>query len=327
MGQVTVPEIDDNVELVRLCRATSPAIDEYFDNSMYLAEVQTVDEVTPLFLRNIAISKMIAELEEMGIIFHDDFDEIAGDNYRAKIIVTLRQVFDAQKCRAFIVKLSDDIQSGIQTLLEESVVEDIVSEFIELIYYNLPTDELWQFLDTHKDLFGSNAAFQGHLKAIMNIIIKQQENNRPDINDLNIDETSVRLQKWQTHVDGINNSLQVLAAKDLTLNRLLLIERMHNHDVSKLQVLDYDTNPEAQALHHKTNDHHFEYFTHWHERPIKEQLAIIVCDEFDDDLPDKEFLTVLKKGAEIANFTDSEFNVMLDYAKILMTNKESQENK
>lgn len=302
MGQRNLVVIDDNEDMVRRCREISGYIDEYFSTSMYLAEIDTPEAVTPLFLRNIAISKVIAELEALGLITVHDFDEVAGDNYRAKFLINLRETFDAVRCRSWLSKLTPELRSELETIVLEDTSDDIFADVVEHMTYNFPTDELWSMLYAHHDLITSNGMFKAHFNAVLQLV--DQNAVTPTITEHNLNEHQSKLEAFQLRYDKLKLAIDKLTMADHSLNRVALYNYLRGY---KLEYLDRPMLDWKSMSFPKGNP------------AFNTTLARLVAEAYADTNSRDELVDYVSKQGNLVNLGYEGIEQVIKYAEVIYT--------
>ena len=99
-------------DILEACKFLSPNINSYFEDKLYLQDVEHPEEITSIFKVKLAISLVLQELEEIGIITNLDEEEILGFQYYTKMVLALRKKFDKENLFNEIMSL-DETDSGL----------------------------------------------------------------------------------------------------------------------------------------------------------------------------------------------------------------------
>ena len=75
MGLVPNVTVDPVQDIISECRRLSPNIESYFANELYLLDVTTVDLINNTWLKNRALTMLIDEVHELGIVSDLDDDD------------------------------------------------------------------------------------------------------------------------------------------------------------------------------------------------------------------------------------------------------------
>ena len=145
MAIETQPTFDDtySAEIIAKARELSAELDEYVVTQQYLLEASQ-DEVTPLWLRNKFIIKLIDQLKDFGIFIDASPDQLCDQPIMVQAILFLRAKFDSDRLYDFL-KDHEDIKDRILELIGED--EDCVDDIVIYCHEVLPLDEGWDYLE------------------------------------------------------------------------------------------------------------------------------------------------------------------------------------
>ena len=127
-------------EIIAKARELSSDIDEYVLTQEYLVETPE-ENLTPLWLRNRLIGKIIEELVGFGIVISMDPDDIMDQPLMVDAVLTLRSKFDPDKFKQFVTDHTD-----MRDDLEQIVDDDCVTDVIEYCNRVMTLDEGWDSL-------------------------------------------------------------------------------------------------------------------------------------------------------------------------------------
>lgn len=267
MGLVnTIQREDRNQEIEMLCRNISQDIDNFFQEELYLSEVNFNEElVTDDFRRNCALRLLIGELNTMGIGF-TNIDELFEDDFHAKILIKLRTRFDKDNFTNLLRALGEDTQNMMRCYAETDIADDAINNIIHYFAMGFPLDQVWGLLDYYTDTFYSEPRFLDHVLAIVRSISDDPYDN--DMLDISVADYAKRCFE---HIGYVQKAIKTMMihANDLfmLLNFEELMSDMQHHDdyfkdVNNLQELALRTPKGVQIYqkHKSESKHHIESY-------------------------------------------------------------------
>lgn len=127
-------------DIIAKARELSSDIDEYIVTQQYLVDTPE-ENLTPLWLRNKVIGKIIEELVDLGITVCMDPDDIMDQPLMVDAVMTLRAKFDPDTWCKFIIdhaEMRDDI--------EQLIDDDCIADVIDYCSRVMRLDEGWESL-------------------------------------------------------------------------------------------------------------------------------------------------------------------------------------
>ena len=136
------PHFDDvySQEIIAKARELSPELDEWVVTQRYLQE--TIEEnLTPLWMRNRLLVKLVEQLNDRGIFFNQDTDDLLDSPVLIDAILTLRSKFDQDRLYDFL-KYHQSLREELAELLDDDCIEDV----IDCCSRTMQLDEGWESL-------------------------------------------------------------------------------------------------------------------------------------------------------------------------------------
>lgn len=290
-----------NEALILRCRECSSAINDYFEERMYLLEVEDIETVTPIFLRNKAVSLVLTELQSIGLVFNSPAD-VLEDVFTLNLMFALRARFDRKYLSEMLRKLDEDIYTSFCTQIEQvELAEDLLLEVAYHLHDLLPLDEKWSLIAQGADVVMSDERLVSHLNAIVANIDTNFDRNHAVVTESNLDEISTFLKNTEQR-QTIARSLAEDCLKHFPeIDKIELIGEVDRYDYNKLtpdklplfaayhEVLG-EPEPNFVKEHHRTTNHHLEYYKgrSGHPFPSKAVCVMIVISLWLDKLSREE---------------------------------------
>lgn len=148
-------------EVINTARTISIEVDNYLVEQRYLLETPE-DNLTPHWIRNRVLRILIDELDDIGIFFNRETDDLVDDVIMHQAIFYLTTKFDPDK-------LFDAIRSNLElvdAIREVSGGSDAITSVIELMHTRYPLDEGWEYLFERGVVIGSNDVFNELMNSI-----------------------------------------------------------------------------------------------------------------------------------------------------------------
>lgn len=127
-------------EIIRRARELSSELDDYLVTEKYLLETDQ-DNLTPLWLRNRLLIKLVEQLNDRGIYLNQDTDDILDAPILVEAVLTLRAKFDEDRLYAFLSK-----HQTIREEIQEALGDDCLDDVISCCHRAVPLDEGWESL-------------------------------------------------------------------------------------------------------------------------------------------------------------------------------------
>lgn len=171
-------------EIIAKARELSSDLDEYVIGQQYLVETH-LENITPLWLRNRLLIKLVEELADLGITFNVDSDDIVDMPVYIYAVLALRAKFDRARFAEFI-KTHPVLADELEQLLDDDCIEDIVG----CCSRYLPLDEGWESISNlmanRPGIIQSNGEFNNMLSDTFSASISIGDH--PTVDDTNIDK-------------------------------------------------------------------------------------------------------------------------------------------
>jgi len=144
-------------DIIRRIRENSTDLDDYVITQKYLIETQE-ENLTPAWLRNRLVCKVIEYLSDLGILINFDTDQLADQPLLVDAVVTLLAKFGEDRFNLFLNE-HKDLANDISQLLDDDCIDDIIGCCNRAV----PLDEGWESLQTlltdRPGFFGSDDTF------------------------------------------------------------------------------------------------------------------------------------------------------------------------
>ena len=156
---------DYSRDIIQRCRDLSPDLDEYVVTQQYLVETQE-ENLTPLWLRNRLLVKLIEELNASGIFVNMETDDLLDQPLLIEAVLTLKAKFDEERLFNFL-KDHQSLRNDINELIDD----DCCSDIIELCSRVMSVDEGWdslvQVMSDRPGIIRSTEAFNNLIKIVL----------------------------------------------------------------------------------------------------------------------------------------------------------------
>ena len=283
--------------LILRCRECSSAINDYFEERLYLLEVDDIESVTPIFLRNKAVSLVLTELQSIGLVFNTPAD-VLEDVFTLNLMFALRARFDRNYLTELLRKLDEDIYTSFCTQVEQvELAEDLLLEVAYYLHDLFPLDEKWSIIAQGSDVVMSDGQLTSHLNAIISNIDTNYDRNHAVVTESNLDEVAAFLKNMEQR-QAIARSLAEDCLKHFPeINKIELMGEVDRYDYNKLSpdklqlfasYHEVEGKPEPSFVkeHHRTTNHHLEYYQgrNGHPFPSKAVCVMIVISLWLDKL-------------------------------------------
>ena len=293
MGIVKGNELQDgNVEELR---SVSVAINDYFTNKHYLAmEEFDEDEISDVWLSRKAHAMALEELEEMGLTTTTSKEEMVLDGYRMNLICKYRIRFDGGSLVTLFSEADDRTLAALESRLDipEGGEGEIHHGILEELMNRYPTNDTWSELAKETDLFQSSTRFADHISAIL-----QSASNIESfavIDELRLKQVSIYIDSVAKRRHDFHTATTSLMRNAGQLDKLKLMNAVKSHDLdlatsSGIAILSssYDnvddaltSESEFMQKHKRSKQHHIEYYEFNNSIPNKDQIALIVAEQY-----------------------------------------------
>ncbi len=317
-------QLDPYIEqLILRCRAVSPGINDYFEEQRYLTEVENVEEITPQYLLNTAITLVLDLLEEIGISSNFSVEELLDSSVDLETMFYLAYKFDSDNYYRVLKSFDEQQLSEYNAMIENiDLPEDYLFEIASYFNELFPTDIAWEYINRGTEYWYSTDALVSHL---VNIQLKMEVNTDPNPIPIQEDQLNMvqkflevmceREQKVTVYVNYILDHFTGL------LNKTKLIRLVKQYDKEKLnpdtvllfakwnalskEAKEKIGEPGFLQQHHLKDDHHIEHWEHLKETNrlvelTNEVAVMIVISLILDDLPEDKMKTELERYQDIA---------------------------
>ncbi len=281
-------------DILEQCKQVSEYIHRYFEDKLYLDNLENFDALSPIFKADMAIQLLLNELENMGIETNLEVEDVLSFSPYFDASLALRRKFDSVNFYQTLMELDEKYLQRVQSIQEEAVCgEDLFIGLIEFFRQVLPMDRDWAILNSVviTDHFEGTSAFADYFSSILKRRLKQ-DMNRSYVDDSNINNVIAFTNNMKERDDRITVMISELEATFPELNKGLLDEFIQKYDKDKLapECLPFfaawyvlkdkpKEEPPFLAHHHATVSHHLQYW----ENPVnagkkisKEQAVMIV---------------------------------------------------
>lgn len=277
-------------DILEACKFLSPNINSYFEDKLYLQDVEHPEEITSIFKVKLAISLVLQELEEIGIITNLDEEEILGFQYYTKMVLALRKKFDKENLFNEIMSLDETDRHTFTYSVEECYCStDVFIAIIDFFSNKFPLDQDWNTLSNQilHEHFTGEEDFSTYIQEVF-VKVNLTDPNRSYITDDNI----VAVNAFITNMADRDSLVSTMADQLLEMipeiipyrvNEGRLRELIEKYDKDKLapEVLPFfaawfvlkdkpKEEPHFLATHHANVYHHLEYW----ENPLRENKRI-----------------------------------------------------
>lgn len=156
---------DYSKEIIAKVRELSVELDEWIATESYLLETSQ-ENVNSLWIRNRLLTKVIDQLNDYGIIFSQDIDQMLDSPLMIDTILTLRAKFDPDRLYAFL-RNHQSLREDIEEIIGDDCIEDVIS----LCSRTMSLDEGWESLSkvigANSNVFGSTGVFNDLLDDVI----------------------------------------------------------------------------------------------------------------------------------------------------------------
>lgn len=317
-------------QLISRCRAVTPGINDYFEEQRYITEVENIEEITPQYLLNTAITLVLEYLEEIGIDSNFSAEELLDSSVDLETMFYLAHKFDADNYYRMLKSFDEQQLAEYNAMIENiDLPEDYLFEIAAYFNNLFPVDIAWEYINRGTEFWFSTDALVSHL---VNIQMRLEVNTDP--NPIPIQENELDLVKRflevmterEQKVTAYVNYILDYFGNVLNRSKLLKLvkqydkEKLHPDTIllfSKWNALSSEEKekigePDFLQQHHLKDDHHIE---HWEDLKKKNQLVpltpevavMIVISLILDQLPEAKMKQELKRYEEIADVTTYKF--------------------
>lgn len=128
-------------EIIAKVRELSVELDEWIATERYLLEATAPECIDSLWIRNRLLIKVVEQLNDYGILFSQDADQMVDSPLLVDAILTLRSKFDPDRFFKFLSK-----HQSLRDDLNELVDDDCISDIVEQCSRVMQIDEGWESL-------------------------------------------------------------------------------------------------------------------------------------------------------------------------------------
>lgn len=328
-------------QLIFRCRAVSPGINDYFEEQRYITEVGEIEEITPQYLLNTAITLVLDLLEEIGIHSNFSVEELLDSSADLETMFYLAHKFDSDNYYRVLKSFDEQQLSEYNAMIENiDLPEDYLFEIAAYFNELFPTDIAWEYINRGTEYWYSTDDLVSHL---VNIQLRMEMNTDPNPIPIQEDELSMvkqflevmteREQKVTAYVTYILDQFTGMLNKTklMRLVKQYDKEKLHPDTVllfAKWNALSKEEKekigePEFLQQHHLRDDHHIEHWEHLKKTHqlvglTNEVAVMIVISLILDELPEKKMYEEIARYKDIAS--DLTYQFMIDlYQKIPWT--------
>ena len=307
MGLVPNVTVDPVQDIISECRRLSPNIESYFANELYLLDVTTVDLINNTWLKNRALTMLIDEVHELGIVSDLDDDDFIDIPELRQLMLYVRGLFDKDNLKQVLLDGPEELLGAVvDTVQGCTEPDDFFGVFTELMMNRLPTIEGWEYIVNRRQYLYSDIKLVKHVQAVAKLAsdpVLRQDNV---IDDGALYSITDVLQYLDGHTKLIRQGIDDICNYDEEVLRDKLLVKLAQHDVDltrpgtiqEMSTYFYQMSrskttpiPEFRKLHKQNNSHHFEYYIEHRCAPDKEQVV-----ELDTNLlvpgVDKDYMKV-----------------------------------
>lgn len=306
--------------VIEKCRYLSENINAYFDEKRYIAEVEQIEQVTPQFLRDLAISLLLDELSVIGIESSFVPSDLITSAIDMETAFYLRSKFDGTNFYKTLKALDEASYSEFSGINENiTLAEDMLREFAEYFSEKFPLDVGWQYIARSMDHWTSTEAFVKHINAICIKLEHNTDPNKTSITESNLDEVSAFLNHMQAQAEELKTYFYYFVKNYSTSQypidfaKLRTLIKKYDHDKLHPDILPFfasyhkeqpEEEPSYVKHHHLTVNHHYEYWKLRNDREDNHEIMeweeaimyilALVLDRLTEDEITKEINTKLK---------------------------------
>lgn len=324
-------QFDPHTErLISRCRAVSPGINDYFEEQRYIAEVENIEEITPQYLLNTAISLVLDLLEEIGIDSNFSVEELLDSSVDLETMFYLAHKFDSDNYYRVLKSFDEHQLAEYNAMIENiNLPEDYLFEIAAYFNELFPTDIGWEYINRGTEYWFSTDRLVGHLVGIQSKLEVNQDPNPIPIQeeDLPMVQEFLRVmmereekvtayasyicEKFSGMVDRskLNGMIRRYDKEKLHPDTILLFAKWNALPKEEKEKIG---EPEFLKNHHLHDDHHIE---HWEQLqkehrlvPMSHETAVmVVISLILDDLPDPKMRQELERYKTIADEVTYQF--------------------
>jgi len=293
----TLPETADyDREVIQKCMGISPYIADYLARQEYLLEV-TVEEVTPRYLRQQAMSLLLGELVELGIIINQDEFDICNDVTMIQLAIALRTKFDRDNFTE-LIKDRQDLIEIVQEYVEEPV--DALISIVANIAAKMPLDDSWDYINRQVNILENTPAFIEHIAAILTDI--EQLGDPSVAETVDIAKVDHILQLLTGKEDMIERSSKL---RQVTLNAPTLfapvLKKLTRSPLLE-EVASADDGSDTLMIPKGFKESSPVFFEYWEKQPVKnpsasERLCLVVMEHGLKDTKESLMVRISNKTA------------------------------
>jgi hypothetical protein len=277
---MTYMEVEES--LIVRCKKLSPAANEYMENMMYLGDVEDSAEVTQAFLTQKAVSIIMAEVADIGIVSEFDIEDFVTDTANFEAMFAMRERLNNETLYEYFKSMTMEQWTVCCNILDDTQRDDDL--LLNLIHYMAeisPLDlKIGQILQCSNH-WVSNFRFRQHLDALRRKM-DNTDMNKTNVNDDNILEITEFLKLIQSRTEAVVKAVQYLLGIYTDLNEEYMLQQAMKYDHDKLDPdkvhifakynrskESFDGEPQCVSDHHRNVDHHIQY---WMNRKKKDQV-------------------------------------------------------
>lgn len=261
--------MDNQESLLVRCKQLSVNIAEYFDGMKYLGDVDSAEQVTPAFLNRLAVTMVMDELAEIGIVSNFEIEDFILDVKNFEALFAMRERFDRINLYEFLKALTEEQLSLFHNLLDETAEDgDLLLELSHLLCEFAPLDLSYKLIQECSTQWTSVFKFRDHLNALRRKL-ENVDTTKAVVNDSNVNEIIAFLNNMKLRETAITKCVDLLLSKYQYLNETVLLTKVAKYDHEKLDpgllplfaaLKDGEDEPEHVQSHHLEVDHHIEYW-------------------------------------------------------------------
>lgn len=265
-------EIEETI-LTR-CKRLSPNITEYFDGMRYLGNLDDADQATPAYLTQLAVSMVLLELSEIGIVSNFEVEDFITDTPNFEAMFAMREKFDRENLYDYFKNMTNEQYSILCDILDNTRQDEDI--LIELAHYCCdvsPVDLKFGQILNCTNHWVSTDRFRKHLDALRRKM-DNTDQTKVFVSDDNVEAIGIFLKKMTRRELAVLKCAEYLLSIYKDLNEDALRFAINNYDHEKLdpETLplfalrgmdpDADKKEEPSFLkhHHLTVSHHIEYW-------------------------------------------------------------------
>lgn len=311
-------------QLIFRCRAVSPGINDYFEEQRYITEVENIEEITPQYLLNTAITLVLDLLEEIGISSNFSVEELLDSSADLETMFYLAHKFDPDNYYRVLKSFDEQQLSEYNAMIENiNLPEDYLFEIAAYFNELFPTDIAWEYINRGTEYWYSTDALVSHL---VNIQLKMEINTDPNPIPIQEDELGM-VQQFLAVMTEREQKVTAYVAYILDrftgmLNKTKLMRLVKQYDKEKLHpdtILLFSKwnslskeekerigEPGFLQQHHLKDDHHIEHWEHLKKMNqlvelTNEVAVMIVISLILDELPEAKMKKELERYQGIAS--------------------------